>query len=126
MPHSLWIIARSARLAVPCPLFPAHTGFILIPSLFCPVLRGERWHEAHREHFYQRLVRAGKSHTFVTGLEMGLQAIVLALMVCYLFGGTAVRVCTASLVLGLWLSFFVYCEAAFRKSGDRNNSIPSL
>ena len=124
---ALWIVVEYGwQFAV--PLFLLHANFVLDTAITLArrVLRGERWHEAHREHFYQRLVRAGKSHTFVTGLEMGLQAIVLALMVCYLFGGTAVRVCTASLVLGLWLSFFVYCEAAFRKSGDRNNSISSL
>ena len=124
---ALWIVVEYGwQFAV--PLFLLHANFVLDTGITLArrVLRGERWHEAHREHFYQRLVRAGKSHTFVAGLEMGLQAIVLALMVCYLFGGTAVRVCTASLVLGLWLSFFVYCEAAFRKSGDRNNSIPSL
>src|SRR5919205_833328 len=32
------------------------------------VLRGERWYEAHRSHFYQRLVRSGRSHGQVTSL----------------------------------------------------------
>jgi UDP-N-acetylmuramyl pentapeptide phosphotransferase/UDP-N-acetylglucosamine-1-phosphate transferase len=32
------------------------------------ILRGERWYEAHREHFYQRLIRRGWSHAIVTSL----------------------------------------------------------
>lgn len=32
------------------------------------VARGERWHEAHREHFYQRWVRSGASHALVASL----------------------------------------------------------
>src|SRR6185295_11154478 len=80
---ALWIVVEyDWQLAV--PLFLLHANFVLDTGITLArrVLRGERWYEAHREHFYQRLVRAGKSHTFVAGLEMGLQAIVLALMVC--------------------------------------------
>ena len=36
------------------------------------VLRGERWFEAHRSHYYQRLVQARLSHGRVTGLYAGL------------------------------------------------------
>jgi UDP-N-acetylmuramyl pentapeptide phosphotransferase/UDP-N-acetylglucosamine-1-phosphate transferase len=36
------------------------------------ILRGERWYEAHRSHFYQRLVIRGLSHAQVTGLYAGL------------------------------------------------------
>lgn len=37
-------------------------------TLFRRVARGDRWHEAHREHLYQRLVASGWSHARVTGL----------------------------------------------------------
>ncbi|MCX6924750.1 MAG: glycosyltransferase family 4 protein, partial [Verrucomicrobia bacterium] len=57
------------------PLALLHANFVLDTgiTLVRRVLRGERWYDAHREHFYQRLIRAGKSHPFVTGLEMALQ-----------------------------------------------------
>jgi UDP-N-acetylmuramyl pentapeptide phosphotransferase/UDP-N-acetylglucosamine-1-phosphate transferase len=32
------------------------------------VSRGDRWHEAHREHVYQQLVISGWSHARVAGL----------------------------------------------------------
>ena len=35
------------------------------------IIRGERWFEAHRSHFYQRLVILGFSHKQVTLLECG-------------------------------------------------------
>ncbi len=67
------------------------------------VLKGERWYEAHREHFYQRLVRAVKSHVFVTGWEMGLQVLTWLLMVAYLKAGVSFRL---SLVLGVFAIVF--------------------
>jgi len=42
------------------------------------ILRGERWYEAHRSHFYQRLVRHGLKHAQVTGLYAGLAALAAA------------------------------------------------
>jgi len=43
------------------------------------VARGERWHQAHREHLYQRLVAQGWSHARVTTL-IGLGSLVLTLL----------------------------------------------
>lgn len=58
---------------------------ILAPFLFDAlvtlarrVLRGERWYQAHRSHFYQRLVSRGLSHAQVTGLYAGLAALAAA------------------------------------------------
>jgi UDP-N-acetylmuramyl pentapeptide phosphotransferase/UDP-N-acetylglucosamine-1-phosphate transferase len=58
---------------------------ILAPFLFDSlvtlgrrILRGERWYEAHRSHFYQRLVQRGLSHAQVTGLYAGLAALAAA------------------------------------------------
>ena len=80
------------------------------------ILRGERWYEAHREHFYQRLIRSGKSHPFVTGLEMALQGVVLGLMVLYLHASMPIRVGLIALVILVWLAFFAFCERLFRRS----------
>ena len=51
--------------------FSLHANFVLDTgiTLMRRIMRGERWYEAHNEHFYQRLIRAGKSHTQVTLTE---------------------------------------------------------
>jgi UDP-N-acetylmuramyl pentapeptide phosphotransferase/UDP-N-acetylglucosamine-1-phosphate transferase len=39
------------------------------------IVRGERWFEAHRSHYYQRLVSRGLGHGQVTGLYVGLAVV---------------------------------------------------
>jgi UDP-N-acetylmuramyl pentapeptide phosphotransferase/UDP-N-acetylglucosamine-1-phosphate transferase len=55
-----------AWVAVLAP-FIFDTGVTLVSRM----VRGQRWYQAHREHFYQRLVRQGWSHLAVTGLYLG-------------------------------------------------------
>ena len=71
--HGWWLLI---------PLALLHANFVLDTGITFVrrVLRGEKWYDAHREHFYQRLIRSGKSHAFVTGCEMGLQLLVLGLI----------------------------------------------
>ena len=98
------------------PLTLLHANFVLDTGITLArrILRGERWYEAHREHFYQRLIRSGKSHAFVTLWEMGLQLIVLGLMVVYVFNGVPMRVALVATVLMIWLAFFAYCDRCFQ------------
>ncbi len=49
-------------LAAPFVIYVADTGVTLMSR----IRAGERWHEAHRDHTYQRLNRAGMSHFGVT------------------------------------------------------------
>ncbi len=56
-------------------------GVVLAPFLFDTsatlsrrIVRGQRWYEARREHFYQRLIRRGWSHLAVTSLYLGITA----------------------------------------------------
>ncbi len=102
-------------LAVPLVLLHANfvldTGFTLLRRLF----RGERWCSAHREHFYQRLVRAGESHTFVMLAEMGLQLAVLGLTLVYIRVGLTGRLLLVVTVATIWLVFFAWAEARFRR-----------
>jgi UDP-N-acetylmuramyl pentapeptide phosphotransferase/UDP-N-acetylglucosamine-1-phosphate transferase len=113
----LWI-ARDYGWWLLIPLGLLHANFVLDTgvTLARRILRGERWHEAHREHFYQRLIRSGKSHPFVTGLEMTLEGVVLGLMVLYLHASVPVRVGLIALVILVWLVFFAYCERLFLRS----------
>ena len=114
---TLWL-AKSVGWWLLIPLVLLHANFVLDTgiTLVRRILRGERWYDAHREHFYQRLIRSGKSHPFVTGLEMALQAVVLGLMVLYLHASAPMRVGLIALVILVWLAFFAFCEHSFRRS----------
>ena len=113
---TLWM-AKVAGWWMLIPLTLLHANFVLDTAitLVRRVLRGDRWYDAHREHFYQRLIRSGRSHTFVTLLEMGLQLLVLGLMLCYLSATPLVRMILILTTIGIWLSFFIYCESCFRR-----------
>lgn len=93
------------------PLVLLHANFVLDAgiTLLRRVLRGERWYEAHREHFYQRLAGRGKSHAFVTCLYMTAQIIVTGLTLCYLVSSWPVRLLLIGVVCTLWLCIFGYC-----------------
>lgn len=123
---TLWT-AQKAGWELLLPLALLHANFVLDTGLTLGrrILRGERWYEAHRDHFYQRLIRAGKSHTFVTGWEMALQGGVLLMMLLYLQMGPGVRALLIVGVLLIWLVFFACCETAFRKSkaGQSQNTM---
>ena len=116
----VWLL-KSAGAWLLIPLALLHANFVLDTAitLLRRVVRGDKWHEAHREHFYQRLVRSGKSHAFVTGWELGLQCLVLGLMLLYLQATMAVRLGLIALVVLIWLAFFAFCELSFRKHNSR-------
>ena len=79
--------------------------------------RGEELSHAHREHFYQRLVRAGWSHARTTGWVWVLQLVVIALACWQIRVGW--RVEFLWLAAGLvWGGFFAYAETVFRRSQD--------
>lgn len=125
---TLWL-AAGAGVWLLIPLALLHANFVLDTgiTLLRRILRGEQWYESHREHFYQRLIRAGKSHALVTGWEMAIQGVVLVLMVIYLRAGVPVRVGLIALVIAVWLAFFAFCERLFRMSNtvDRSAAVPS-
>jgi UDP-N-acetylmuramyl pentapeptide phosphotransferase/UDP-N-acetylglucosamine-1-phosphate transferase len=101
-------------LLIPLALLHANYVFDTGITLVRRVLRGESWHSAHREHFYQRLVRSGKSHTFTTGWEAVLQLGVAGLMIAYSGYGTSGRLALIVVVVAVWALFFIYCEWRFR------------
>lgn len=111
----LWVASvRGWWLLVPLGLL--HANFVLDTAitLVRRVWRGEQWYAPHREHFYQRLIRSGKSHSFVTCWEMALQVLVLAATLIYLSAGTGGRIVIASSVLVMWGAFFCYAEITLR------------
>ena len=111
---AVWL-AKIAGWWLIVPIALLHANFVLDTGITLGrrIFRGERWYEAHREHFYQRLVRTGKGHTLVTLLEMGLQCVVLGLLTLYIFSGASARLILAVVVITIWLSFFAWAEICF-------------
>jgi UDP-N-acetylmuramyl pentapeptide phosphotransferase/UDP-N-acetylglucosamine-1-phosphate transferase len=109
-------LADASEGRVLIPLVLLHSNFVLDTSitLLRRALRGEAWHKPHREHFYQRLIRAGYSHAYVTGLEMGLQLLVAAMAIYWTRMPAGWRAWVPALVVLLWTGFFVYAEREFR------------
>ena len=67
--------APPEAVVAPLAVYVADTGTTLLRR----IARGERWHEAHADHAYQRLVRAGWSHTTTTVFVAGVMAVVATL-----------------------------------------------
>jgi UDP-N-acetylmuramyl pentapeptide phosphotransferase/UDP-N-acetylglucosamine-1-phosphate transferase len=67
--------APPEAVIAPLVLYLADTGTTLLRR----IARGDRWHEAHADHAYQRLVRAWWSHTTTTVFVGGLMAVVATL-----------------------------------------------
>ena len=78
----------------PLVLYLADTGTTLVRR----IARGERWHQAHADHAYQRLVQAGWSHASTTVLVGGLMALTGALGVLTLAQSAVLRA-TADLAI---------------------------
>lgn len=110
---------RGAWLLLPLGLL--HANFVLDTAitLVRRVLRGEAWHQAHREHFYQRLIRAGRSHTLVTTSEMALQTIVVVLMLLWPTAPVGGRWLLLFAVLAIWGAFFLHAEHALIRATTR-------
>jgi UDP-N-acetylmuramyl pentapeptide phosphotransferase/UDP-N-acetylglucosamine-1-phosphate transferase len=106
--HGWWLLVLLGGL---------HANFILDTAITFVrrILRGEVFHQAHREHFYQRLVRAGWSHSAVTGCEMGLQVLALGVVLIGVTRGRWSMVWIVPAVSMIWLAFFGFCEREFRR-----------
>jgi UDP-N-acetylmuramyl pentapeptide phosphotransferase/UDP-N-acetylglucosamine-1-phosphate transferase len=114
--------ARGWWLLVPFALL--HANFLLDTSITLArrALRGEKIYTPHKEHFYQRFVRAGQSHTWVTTAEMLLQLFSVILLYYYLRADLSTRILIAASIILYWLLFFAWAETLFRRS----NRVPLL
>jgi UDP-N-acetylmuramyl pentapeptide phosphotransferase/UDP-N-acetylglucosamine-1-phosphate transferase len=111
---SAWL-ARDGRAGLWMSLGALHAGFVLDTSITMirRALRKERIHEAHREHFYQRLVRAGWPHSGVTGLYLGLAAALQVMLVLATLR-QALPVALLATIL-VWVAYFCFCEWEFSR-----------
>jgi len=95
--------------------FILDTGITIIRRL----IWGHAIHEAHREHFYQRAVRAGMSHLKVTSLEASMQLVASGLLIA-----TAVKFGEGVLfaffgVAVLWIGVFLCFDKAFQNESKK-------
>lgn len=109
------------------PVCLLHANYILDTGITLArrVWRGEKWYEPHREHFYQRLIRSGKSHTSVTSWEGGLQLITLCAAAIYLETGSGGGIGIVAGVLLMWGGFFGWAEARFRSTREQSPDLTS-
>lgn len=84
-------------LLIPISAFAIDAGFTLLSRM----LAGERWWQPHAQHFYQRWVHTGRSHTVVT-LAYALFSIV-AITIAW-FGGTLRTGGQVGLALGWYVA----------------------
>lgn len=97
-----------------------HANFVLDTAitLVRRAMRRERLLDAHREHFYQRLVRSGWSHTRTSLTVALLQTLTAFALWTSTTAGTSRRVAVATAIVGMWLLFFWFAETRFRGSGN--------
>jgi phospho-N-acetylmuramoyl-pentapeptide-transferase len=93
-----------------------HANFVLDTgiTLVRRIRRGDNLSQAHREHFYQRLIRSGSSHSFVTIAEATLQFVAVVILTTAVDSPVSVRLVGAGLVVAMWIAFFVFAEKRFK------------
>ncbi len=113
-----WLVHDTAWWMI-IPVGLIHANFVLDTGITLArrILRGERWYLPHREHFYQRLVRAGRSHPEVTGSEMALQILATTGVVLAARSGENFWLAVAAVAVpAVWVLFFVRAEHIFRRA----------
>lgn len=115
MTLTVWLAHDGGWWLLP-PLAALHANFVMDTAITLVRRAGrrERLVAAHREHFYQRLVRAGWSHGAATGLEMAIAGVVLAVLLATIAFRPRFLPLAVALVPVVWAVFFVFCEREFR------------
>jgi Fuc2NAc and GlcNAc transferase len=113
-----------ATLLTPVPLLVLvlpFTNFILDATftLFRRLIRREKWYQAHRSHFYQRMTNLGMSHAQVTGLELVSVVLSCLAAVLYTLSGTQGRI----LVISLVLTGFISAGIQISKKEEKGESL---
>lgn len=122
----LWLCREHGRHLL-IPLALVHVNFILdtLVTLVRRMLRGENLLEPHREHFYQRLVRAGRKHAFVSCWEAVLLGVGSVVLMGVVRLGLREQLLGAAAVIAMWSGFFVYAEWVFRRHRLATQAAPA-
>lgn len=81
------------------------------------VRRGEVWHEAHREHVYQRLTDTGLGHVAVTGIVTGMAALCALLGVAGAQQGRELRALAVAGIAAVAASYVALPGMVARRTG---------
>lgn len=129
-----WAVLAGGTRSSPLPFLAwaivlAPFLFDTVATLISRIIRRQRWYEAHREHFYQRLTRRGWSHLAVTSLYLSIAAFLgLATMAYYgyknmasaMFMGLVVLPLVGIAVLVRWVESR---PEGFFRSGERKREV---
>ena len=112
----LWI-CRDHGFRLFIPLAMIHTNFILdtAVTLVRRIASGDRWLEAHKDHFYQRMVSSGYSHTAVTYCEGFLLIMTSLVSIIVARSSTAAQFTSLVTVIIMWCIVFGLVEIRYRK-----------
>ncbi len=105
--YGMQSVVAALSTPVPFPVFVLpFANFILDTTftLFRRLIRQEKWYEAHRSHFYQRMTNLGMSHARVTGLELVSALLSCLAAVLYLSSGMQGRILGVSAMLIAFLA----------------------
>jgi UDP-N-acetylmuramyl pentapeptide phosphotransferase/UDP-N-acetylglucosamine-1-phosphate transferase len=94
-------------LVLPFSNFVLDTTATLMRRIWCR----EKWYQAHRSHYYQRMVASGMSHRNVTVLELSSVVACCAAAVAYLNVGVPGRMIVMVLVIALFFSVGMWIQA---------------
>ena len=114
--YLLWIVNISPEKSGAWIVFLIPTYFFVegFVAILRRMIKGEKWWHPHREHFYQRLVRAGSSHAKTSFLFWGGQVVITVILWVSLKSGWGFNR-TCLLCLLVWVLIFIYAEFTFRK-----------
>ncbi|MGB0578496.1 MAG: MraY family glycosyltransferase [Limisphaerales bacterium] len=121
---TIWLALETKIELLPALLL-LHANYVLDTGITLArrALRGDKWYTAHREHFYQRLIRSGRSHTCVTLMQASLLLISTVLLASYSRLELVGRVFLAATVIGIWLVFFLRAEFEFNRHRAGTDSV---
>ncbi|MBF0477467.1 MAG: glycosyltransferase family 4 protein [Deltaproteobacteria bacterium] len=110
---ALALIAQ-AQCDVSLWVFVLFLGTFLVDTtvtLIKRIIAGEKWYQAHRTHYYQRLTRHWSSHLRVTRIMLVLTGLLSISGLIYDTGRAGVQL----MLLSLWLLFFIGCGYLIEK-----------
>ena len=94
-------------------LFPLYFFLEGSVAILRRMVTGEEWWKPHREHFFQRLVRCGWSHSKTTAIILCIQCLT-TILIWKAVEGEWSKAFLWALCMLVWGVFFVYVEIKFR------------
>ena len=104
-------------------LFPLYFFLEGSVAILRRMVLGQEWWQPHREHFFQRLIRCGWSHSRTTAIILCIQCLIIILIWKAVEGGWSKTFLWALCML-VWSVFFAYVEILFHAESKNGNIEP--